>query len=140
MAKSDRILGFFPWFYRAAERTKLLAEVVGRLAGPLEAADTHLFRIQRAHRLSVAEHADDIVRLAAALNLTAFHFEDILADASLAYEKKLELMRARVRRIARIHREGLGTPWAVMEAAAIFLNAEMVPARPGDPPVGHLDA
>jgi hypothetical protein len=140
MAKADRILGNFPWFYRAAEPTKLLAQVARLLAEPLEDADTHLFRIQRAHRLTVAEHADDIVRLAAALNLTAFHFDDILADPLLAYEKKLELMRSRVQRIARVHLKGLGTPRAVLEAAAIFLNAELVPATPGGEPVRHLDA
>jgi hypothetical protein len=140
MAKADRILGNFPWFYRAAEPTKLLGQVARLLAAPLEEADTHLLRIQRSHRLSVAEHAGDIVRLAAALNLSAFHFEDILADPLLTYEKKLELMRARVQRVARVHLKGLGTPRAVMEAAAIFLNAELVPETPGADPIRHLDA
>lgn len=140
MAKSDRILDFFPAFYRAADRTKLLAEVTRRLAQPLEEADTHLFRIQRAHRIKVAEHADDIIQLAAALNLTAFHFEDILADQDLDYEQKLDSMRERVQRIARVHLQGLGTPWAVMEGAAIFLNATIVADRPGESPIKHLDA
>lgn len=140
MAKSDRILDYFPACYRAADRTKLLAEVTRMLAQPLEEADTHLFRIQRAHRVKVAEHADDIIRLAAALNLTAFHFEDILADKDLRYERKLDLMRERVRRVARAHLRGLGTPWAVMEAAAIFLNATITAERPGEPLIKHLDA
>jgi hypothetical protein len=140
MAKSDRILDLFPSIYRAADRTKLLAEVIRNLAQPLEEADTHLFRIQRAHRIKVAEHADDIIRLAAALNLTAFHFEDILTDQGLNYEQKLDLMRERVRRIAGVHLRGLGTPWAVLEGAAIFLNATIVTERPGEPPIKHLDA
>jgi hypothetical protein len=144
MAKSDRILDLLPAFYRAADRTRLLAEVARALAQPLEEADTHLFRIQRAHRIKVAEHAGDIVLLAAALNLTAFHFEDILvnegADEGSDYEQKLDLMRERVRRIAGVHLQGLGTPWAVMEAAAIFLNAMIVSDRPGEPPIKHLDA
>ncbi len=140
MAKSDRILDFFPAFFRAADSTKLLAEVTRALAQPLEEVDTHLFRIQRAHRIKVAEHADDVIRLAAALNLTAFHFEDILTDKGLDYEQKLDLMRERAERIARLHLQGLGTPWAVMEGAAIFLNATIVADGPGEPPVKHLDA
>ena len=140
MAKSDRILDFFPAFFRAADSVKLLAEVTRALAQPLEEADTHLFRIQRAHRIKVAEHADDIIRLAAALNLTAFHFEDILTDKGMDYERKLDLMRERAERIARLHLQGLGTPWAVMECAAIFLNAKIVADGPGEPLVKHLDA
>jgi hypothetical protein len=140
MAKSDRILSFFPAFYRATERTKLLHEVVRLLALPLEEADTHLFRIQRAHRLQVAEQAEDIIRLAAVLNLTAFHFEDILADGTLDYNQKLALMRERVQRIARVHLQGLGTPWAVLESTAIFLNAAIVPDRPGGPLIKPIDS
>lgn len=139
MAKSDRILSFFPAFYRATDRTRLLSEVVQLLAQPLEEADTHLFRIQRAHRLKVAEHVEDIIRIAAALNLTAFHFEDILTDKALDYSQKLALMRERVQRIARVHLNGLGTPWAILESAAIFLNATIVPERPGGPVIKHFD-
>ncbi len=139
MAKSDRILSFFPPFYAAADRTKLLHKVVRMIALPLEEADTHLFRIQRSHRLKVAESAEDIIRLSGLLNLTGFHFEDILSDKALDYSQKLDLMRERVQRIARIHLKGLGTPWAVMESAAIFLNAIIVPEKSGDPLVKHLD-
>jgi len=140
MAKRDRILDYFPSFYRAGDQTKLFHEVVTNLARPLEEADTHLFRIQRAHRLKVVEHTGDAVKLAAALNLTAFHFEDIQADEDLTYQEKLELTRSRVQRIARICLTGLGTPWAVMEAAATFLNTMIVPELPGDPLIKHLDA
>ena len=72
MAKADRILEFFPSYCGANDSTKLLHEITRMLAAPLEQADTHLLRIQRAHRIKVAEHADDIVRLGGALNLTAF--------------------------------------------------------------------
>lgn len=139
MAKSDRILGCFPSFVRTRDTTKLLHEVVTELARPLEEGDTHLFRIQRAHRLLVAEDAGDIVRLAGALNLTAFHFEDLNADTSLSYSARLQLMRDRVKRVAALHLLGLGTPWAVMEAAAIFLSARIVPERDGEPLIAHLD-
>lgn len=139
MGKRDRILGCFPSFFRTRDTTKLLLEVVTDLAAPLEECDTHLFRIQRAHRLLVAEDAEDIVRLAGALNLTAFHFEDLMADTSLSYGARLQLMRDRVKRVATLHLLGLGTPWAVMEAAAIFLTAKIVPERNGAPLIAHLD-
>lgn len=140
MSKADRILSYFPAFYRAGERARLLYRAVAALAEPLEEADALLFRIQRAHRLLVAEQPRDIVRLAAALNLGPFHFEDLLADAALSPEERLARMRERVARVARVHLVGLGTPWAVLEAAAIFLDATMVPAAPGGPPIRHLDA
>jgi hypothetical protein len=139
MSKADRIVSYFPSFYRATQRTKLLYDVVARLAAPLEEADTLLFRIQRAHRLQVAEHPEDIIRLAAALHMTPFHFEDLLADRTLTYAAKLTRMRARVARVARVHLIGLGTPWAVLEAAAIFLDATLVPEHPGAPLIRHLD-
>ena len=143
MPKADRIAGYFPSFYRAADRNKLLYDVIGHLAHPLEEADTHLFRIQRAHRLRVVEQVEDLLRLAAALNLTAFHFEDLLnelyEEQTLDYEQALALMRDRVERIARVHLAGLGTPWAVMQCAAIFLNATIVSERTGDPLIKHLD-
>jgi hypothetical protein len=139
MAKADRILEFFPSYCGAADRTKLLYEVTRNLAAPVEEADTLLLRIQRAHRIKVAEHADDIVLLAGALNLTSFHFEDILNDEDLEYEQKLSLMRDRVRRIARVHLVGLGTPVALLETAAIFLNATIVRESPEAPLITHLD-
>lgn len=139
MAKAERILEFFPSYIGATDRTKLLHEVTRMLAAPAEEADTHLLRIQRAHRIKVAEHADDIVLLAGALNLTAFYFEDILSDKDLAYEQKLNLMRERVRRIARVHLTGLGTPVALLETAAIFLNANIVRENPDVPLITHID-
>jgi hypothetical protein len=138
MAKAERILEFFPSYCGATDSTKLLHEVTQMLAAPLEQADTHLLRIQRAHRIKVAENADDIVRLSGALNLTAFHFEDLLSDKDLDYEQKLTLMRERVRRIARLHLLGLGTPNAVLETAAIFLNANIVPEKPNAPLIVHF--
>jgi hypothetical protein len=139
MAKADRVLNFFPAFIRAKDRTKLLAQVIAALVAPLEEADTLLFRIQRAHRITVAEEADDIVKLAGILNLGGQHFDDLLKDQSLSWDQRLDLMRRRVSRIARIHLSGLGTPGAVMEAAAVFLNANIVPERQGDPAIKHVD-
>ena len=139
MAKVDRILEYFPSYYGATERTKLLYEVSRLLAAPLEQADTLLFRIQRAHRLRVAEFTGDLVRLAAALNLTDFHFEDILTDETLDYGQKLDLMRSRIERIAMVHLTGLGTPTAVMHAVAIFLNGVIVADDTGRYLITHID-
>src|SRR5215207_3920813 len=139
MAKVDRILEYFPSYYGSADRTKLLYEVSRMLAAPLEQADTLLFRIQRAHRLRVAEFTGDLVKLAAALNLTDFHFEDILTDDSLDYAQKLGLMRSRIERIAMVHLTGLGTPIAVMQAAAIFLNGLITTDQTGRPLITHVD-
>jgi hypothetical protein len=140
MAKTDAVLDAFPGVYGTADRSKLLAHVVRSLGAPLEEADSHLFRIQRAHRLAVAEHPTDIARLAAALDLSAYHFEDLVADGGLAHELRLTLMRDRVQRVARLHLAGLGTPWAVIEGAAIFLDATVVPDADGEPLVKQLDA
>src|SRR3712207_7485253 len=41
-----------------------------------------------------------------ALDLSEFHFEDLLADAGLDHELRLEVMRERVQRIARLHLVG----------------------------------
>src|SRR5438105_9125238 len=101
MAKADRIAGYFPSLYRSGGRTKLLNQVVAALADPIEEADSLLFRIQRAHRLNVAEHPTDILRLAAALHLAPTHFDDLLAASDIPYADRLERMRERVRRIAR---------------------------------------
>jgi hypothetical protein len=139
MSRAERVLDVLPACYRASEPGKLLGAVVSALAGPMEEADTHLFRIQRAHRLLVAEQAEDVVRLAAALNLDAFHFEDLLGDRDLDEQARLAALRERVQRIARLHLNGLGTPWAVLEAAAIFLNARIVADHHGDPLVKHVD-
>jgi hypothetical protein len=140
MAKYNRILALFPSIYDSRDSSKLLRFVVQALAAPLEEADSMLFRIQRAHRINVADQAGDILRLAAALNLTPFHFEDILQDDSLTSDQKLDALRTRVKRIARLHLQGLGTPWAVLESAAIFLNATIVPDKVAGPLIQHEDS
>lgn len=133
MPKADKILGMFPAVYRATETQSLLGEVVRAGAQPFEEADTHLFRVQRAHRLNVAEHPQDIVRLAAALNLGTFHYGDLLALPYAEIERMLTLMRRRTQRVARIHLAGAGTPWAIIEGAATFLNAIIEPREAGGP-------
>lgn len=139
MARYERVLDLLPSFF-AARRPSLLREVVRELMLPVDEADTHLFRIQRSHRVLLAEHADDLVRLAAALNLNPFHFEDVLAARGVPYERRLEVVRERVRRVARVHLDGLGTPSALLEAAAVFLNARAVASASDGSLVQFVDA
>jgi hypothetical protein len=106
----------------------------------LDEADTSLLRIQRAHRLKVTEDVGDTLRLAAALHLDPFHFEDLVTNRDLSYDERLVRMRERITRIARVHLSGLGTPWAVVEATAIFLDATLVPQQTGGPAIRRLDA
>lgn len=140
MSRAGRINAYLPSIYRIGALNKLLQQVIAVLAGPIEEADSLLFRIQRAHRLNVAEEPVDIIRLAAALHLAPVHFEDITADRSIPFNEGLDRMRERVRRIARLHLLGLGTPWAVVESAAIFLDTVVVPERVGAPLIRHLDS
>jgi hypothetical protein len=140
MAKTDRILNLFPAIYATLDKTKLISCVVQQLGQTLEEIDTHLFRIQRAHRIRVAESIEDILRLAAVLNLSAFYFEDIITDRNFLYENKLNIMRQRLQRIASLHLLGLGTPWAIMECAAIFLNGRIAAENSGDSLIRHLDS
>jgi hypothetical protein len=131
MSKAARVLDLLPSFYGATDPHKRLGAVVAALAAPLEEADTLLFRIQRAHRLRVADDAADILRLAALLGLTRWHFEDILADDAAPYDDRLARLRERVTRLAALHLKGLGTPWAVVEAAAVFLESRIAAGRGG---------
>jgi hypothetical protein len=139
MAKADRVLTLFPSIFETASPYTLLAEVVQALAAPLDEADSHLFRIQRAHRLPVAETTGDILRLAALLNLDARFFEDLLADPGLDYAARLDLMRVRVRALAALHLRGLGTPEAIVTAAALLMNGVLVSSAPGISPLRRLD-
>src|SRR5262245_41422501 len=133
MAKADAVFEVFPSFLGAGEPGKVLAALVRAVAKPLDEADSHVFRIQRAHRLLVAAHTPDIVRLSRALDLSEFHFEDLLGNRGLDYGVLLQMMRDRVQRVGRLTLDGLGTPWAVIECSAIFLNATVVPDTEGDP-------
>ena len=139
MAKSSRILGLLPSIM-ATQPTSMLANVVAALAQPLEEADTLLFRIQRAHRIKVATQAEDVVLLANALNLQQQHFDDLLNAAGVTYDRTLAAMKRRIERVARLHLIGLGTPWAVVEAAAIMLDADLATRHPGESRLRRLDA
>jgi hypothetical protein len=139
MPKSTRIMRLFPSLL-ATERVSLLSTVVSALAAPLEEADTLLFRIQRAHRVRVAEHAGDLIQLASALNLQEQDFADLTTDDALPYDAALGAMRRRIERVARLHLNGLGTPWAIIEAAAIMLDAELLRDTPSDSPLRRLDS
>ncbi|HYN82260.1 MAG TPA: hypothetical protein VES88_12210 [Gemmatimonadaceae bacterium] len=138
MPKSSRILGLFQSTI-ATESFSTLATVVSALAGPIEEADTLLFRIQRAHRIRVATQTNDVLLLANALNLQEQHFSDLRSDEDISYDRLLTAMKRRVERVARLHLDALGTPKAVVDAAAIMLDAELT--RKTDTPwLRRLDA
>jgi hypothetical protein len=151
MPKHERALSYFPSFYDAPSSSSLLYHVARALGEPMEHADTLLYRIQRAHRLRVVEELGDLVLLAGALDLSATHFDDILSEAppsgdaaSLqdyldAYAERVSAARRRMERVARLHLIGLGTVWAVMEGAAIFMNAEVVAPDGASSPIRDED-
>jgi hypothetical protein len=156
MPKHERALALFPSFYDTLQPNGLLYDVARRLGEPLEHADTLLYRIQRAHRLLVVEDLGDLVRLGAALDLGPRHFDDILGEPPpdepgeerggnvrdllrTAYAERLDAARQRIQRIARLHLDGLGTPWALLEGAAIFLDADVVPDQADGRLVHHED-
>jgi hypothetical protein len=138
MGKAAAVIEVLPSVYGADDPHKLVAEVVRSLAVPLEAADGELYDIQRAHRLQVAPTPRDVVHLAAALDLDQFHFEDLLT-APVDRGLRLEIMRDRVRRVAALHLDGLGTPWAVVAAATLFLAGRLVAEEEGGPLLRQLD-
>lgn len=140
MGKAQAVLDLFSTPYGMREPHKLLRHVVEALAHPLEEADSHLFRIQRAHRIRVAEDTEDILLLAAALNLTEIHFSDLLTDEEIEHDERLRLMRRRVRRVARLHLQGSGTPWAIVEGTSIFLDATVIPPTEGERRMRPIDA
>lgn len=129
MAKFERILDRFPSFCAAGSASSLLHQLVRELARPIDELDTHLLRIQRSHRLLVAEDTRDVIRLAAAIGLAASDLGDVVGDASLTTSQQLDMLRERIQRVARLSLEGLGTPWAVLEGVATFLDARIVPGR-----------
>lgn len=139
MPRAEHVLDVMPAVYGASDRLKLLSRVVTALADPMDEADSSLFRIERAHRLLLAERSEDLVRLAAVLRLDATHFDDLVNDPGLSPEQARALIRERVQRVARVTLRGLGTPWAVLESAAAFMNATIVPDEEGGPLIKPID-
>ncbi len=138
MGKTRAVLDVLPSVYGAGDQGKLLAAVIDALAIPLEAADGELFRIQQAHRLMVAPQTRDVRNLAAVLDLQDVHFQDLL-ETGIDGQSRLQMMRRRVRRIANLHLDGLGTPRAVVDAAAALLGGELVADGDGEPLLRPLD-
>ena len=126
MARAEKIIGLLPCIYGAGDRTKLINKVVRDFASPMDEADGHLFRIQRAHRIDVAENLGDLIRLAALLRLGPEYFEDLVELATTDYKTALERLRQRIRRLAGLHLGGLGTARAILESSAILLDAEIL--------------
>ncbi len=78
------------------------------------------------------------MHLGALLNLTGFPLRGFGPERLSQLQREIrDALRERVKRIARQHLDGLGTPGAVLECAAIFLNATIVPESNGDPLMKH---
>lgn len=128
MAKAEKVIGLMPCIYNANDPSKLLNKVIRDLAEPLDEVDGHLFRIQRAHRINVAENLGDLIRLAALLRLGPEYFEDLVEISNSDYEGALDRVRNRIKQLAGIHLRGLGTPRSILESTSVLLDAEIIGA------------
>jgi hypothetical protein len=145
-ARQAKILSRFPSFMRAGEPEKSLGEIAGVLGYDLDEAERLMTRIQRAHRLMLAEEERDVWQLAALVGLQR---ADLLIlrksyekrffalkqeTEEKAYAKYLSELKESVQRIVRIMLEGCGTIWALLEGASVLIDADTAGA------VKHTDA
>lgn len=151
-SRQTKILSRFPSFMRSEGREKSLGDIAGVLGYDLDEAERLMTRIQRAHRLMLAEEERDIFQLAALVGLQRadllilrkLHenglFALYLSDADeqareeRAYAAYLRELKESVQRIVRIVLQGCGTIWALLEGASVLVKADTVGA------VEHLDA
>jgi hypothetical protein len=78
--RAGKILDRFPSFMLAPSPDKVLASIAVALGGDLDECERLASRIQRSHRLAVADEAGDVLRLAA---LAALHPADFFILAAL---------------------------------------------------------
>lgn len=141
-----KILSRFPAFMRTGNPSKVLGEIAFALGNDLNEAERLMGRIQRAHRLAVADEERDVLGLATLLGLQGADFvilrrfwehgfivapEPHPADAQdreeQLYAAYLTELKESVQRTVRLMREGCGTIWALLEGTAILLNADTLP-------------
>jgi hypothetical protein len=166
--RTGKILQRFPSFMRAPAPDKVLAAVAAALGHDLDEAERQATRIQRAHRLGVADEATDVLRLAALLDLRSADFfllaslsgrgyfaGQVTAEAGdvpledhvreeRAYGRYVDELRDSVGRVADVLMEGAGTIWALLEGTAVLLDADRLGADGTPDPsarlIEHLDA
>lgn len=151
-SRQTKILSRFPSFMRSEEREKSIGDIAGVLGYDLDEAERLMTRIQRTHRLMLAEEERDVFQLAALVGLQRADllilrklyenglFALYLSDADpqareeQAYASYLSELKESVQRIVRIMLQGCGTIWALLEGASVLVKADTVGA------VEHLDA
>jgi hypothetical protein len=137
-SRQTKILSRFPSFMRPDAPEKSLGEIAGALGYDLDEAERLMTRIQRAHRLTLAEEERDIFQLAALVGLQRadllilrrFYEKGFFASeektAEKAYGKYLSELKESVQRIVRIMLQGCGTIWALLEGASVLINADTI--------------
>ena len=145
-SRQTKILSRFPSFMRAEEREKSIGDIAGVLGYDLDEAERLMTRIQRAHRLMLAEEERDVFQLAALaglqradlLILRKFYEKGFFTQGQEteeeAHARYLSELKESVQRIVRIMLQGCGTIWALLEGASVLINANTVGA------VKHTDA
>lgn len=135
--RAGKILGRFPTFMLAPSPDKALATIAEALGKDLDESERLATRIQRAHRLPVADEAADVLGLAALLTLRpadVFIVSALHAHGLFGYDAYVEALRGAVRRMVAVLTDGCGTLWALLEGTAILLHAERSGA------IEHVDA
>jgi hypothetical protein len=166
--RPSKILSRFPTFMLAPRPDKVIADIAGALGRDLDEAERIMTRIQRAHRIQVADEAVDVLRLAALLDLqaadffilgrlhTSGFFADQVTEAAggqpladqdreqQAFDLFVAELKDSVTRTIRVLFEGCGTLWALLEGTAILLDADRLNDQgqvdPGARIIEHLDA
>ncbi len=113
MPKRDVILSRFPDFFEAQDPQKLLYQVIGALAGPLDRLDRQLVEVMWAHWVSRARDVRDLERIAALYGMSRFDGEP------------RERFRRRLKALVRILLSGTATPAAVLQVAAAALDLDI---------------
>jgi hypothetical protein len=162
--RTGKILDRFPSFMQAPTPDKVLATIAAALGSDLDECERVAARIQRSHRIAVADEASDVLRLAAlaALRPADFFIVDALQRHGLyaklaeqlnvdeganadppvvstplpddvreqrGYDAYVDALRTAVKRSVAVIVDGCGTVRALMEGAAILLDA--TPLEPG---------
>ncbi len=166
--RPGKILSRFPTFMLAPRPDKVIADVAGALGRDLDEAERIMTRIQRAHRIQVADEAVDVLGLGALLDLQAADFfilgrlhasgffADQVAEAAggqplaaqdreqQAFDLFVGELKDSMTRTIRVLFEGCGTLWALLEGTAILIDADRLSDQgqvdPGARIIEHLDA
>ncbi|MCS7220705.1 MAG: hypothetical protein RML36_09250 [Anaerolineae bacterium] len=113
MPKRDAILSRFPDFFEVQDPEKLLYQVIGALAGPLDRLNHQLVEAMWAHWVNRALEVRDLERIAALYGVSRFDGEP------------RERFRRRLKALVRILLGGTATPAAVLQMVAATLDLDI---------------